>query len=166
NEKVKGENMGNIIDMLNQSTESPAKQQLDKILEQSIYLQIAAIYQNKPYLIAMNYAYHQGKIYLHGANKNSKKAVFLANTPIAFQIIEIPQIITGEYPCQATCNYQSLLGEGILRPLAEAEKISALDLISRKYSPQSPLQYKEAALEKTAVWLIEIQKLTGKINNY
>ena len=61
-----------------------------------------------------------------------------------------------------TYAYESVLGRGRLRLLAEEEKAVALAALMEHYHPGQNAWYNSAAIPRTAVYALEVEEMTGK----
>ncbi|MEQ8176039.1 MAG: pyridoxamine 5'-phosphate oxidase family protein [Syntrophomonadaceae bacterium] len=133
------------------------------ILEQAPAIRIAMCDEHMPYIVAMNFGWEPGRIYLHSAMEGRKISILERNSRVAFQTDLNTEIIAGESPCNWGAKYLSLIGSGracfIETP---EEKKHALDLIMSKYSGAGDFAYPSSTLDKTCVIRIDIAEMTGK----
>ncbi|MEN6391246.1 MAG: pyridoxamine 5'-phosphate oxidase family protein [Syntrophomonas sp.] len=133
------------------------------ILEQALAIRIAMCDENVPYIVAMNFGWEPGRIYLHSAMEGRKISILQRNNRVAFQTDLNFEIVSGEAPCNWGAKYLSLVGSGracFVETLEE--KRHALDLIMAKYSGAKDFAYQTSILDKTCVIRIDVEEMTGK----
>ncbi len=116
-----------------------------------------------PYAVPLSFAYSDGKIYFHCAQKGHKLDAINRNDKVSFCVIAQDEIVPEKY----TTYFKSVIAFGRARVLTdEQEKRHGLELLAEKYSPQFP-ETREAEIKSgwPAVCVVEIQveHLTGKI---
>lgn len=140
---------------------------IEWILQEAEIVRIALSDNNHPYLVPMNFAYHEKCIYLHSANEGRKIDILKKNNLACFQADIHTQIVKGIKPCNWGMCYYSVMGRGHAQFLDDIkEKKEALNLIFKKYSSQSSFEYSPEDLEAVIVIKIEIHKFTGKKSGY
>lgn len=117
-----------------------------------------------PYTVPVHFAYHEGKIYIHGLGKGQKIDNINLCSKVCFEVDHISGLILSEKPCNVNTEYQSviILGEAALIESHEAKE-AALELIVVKYTPQlAGEKFPVNAVKATAVVEITIMEKTGK----
>ena len=120
-----------------------------------------------PYSVPINFAYSQGKIYMHGLAVGQKIDNLKANSKVGFEVHNMYGLLYDENPassCSVNTKYNSVIikGDAFLVETLEDKK-EALTEIVRKYTPElEHLGMKDATLEKTAVIVLIIKECTGK----
>lgn len=136
---------------------------IEKVLEEAEIIRIAMVDGDEPYLVAMNFAYAGGAIYLHSALEGRKIDALRKNGRVAFQTETGVELILRPEACGCTVQFKSVFGSGRAVFITERpEKIKALDAIMKKYSDRTGLEYPDAALNKTLIIRIDIERMTGK----
>lgn len=133
-----------------------------KILTAATVCQLAFSDQPVPYVVTLNYAYHDGALYFHAANEG-RKMDFVAQQPqAAFTVVRDFGLIKGGSGCSWTTRFQSVVGHGSIVLLETVEqKRCALNLFMRHYSDEA-FTFPERAIEKTAVFRLDIEQMTAK----
>lgn len=140
---------------------------IEFILQQAIALRIAICDDSTPYIVAMNFGWKDGRIYLHSALEGRKISILKKNNRVAFQTDVDVEIVPGELPCQWGVKYLSLVGSGRASFVESSkEKKHALDLIISKYSGAEGFAYPSATLDKTCVIRLDIEEMTGKSSGF
>ncbi len=119
-----------------------------------------------PYVVAVNYVYHEGKVYFHGA-LTGKKMHNLAHEPrICFEAHVVERIFGAPRAMEFGTRYRSVIVHGRARPLTDREaKMKALLALAARYAEGHPFEPPtEEEVAATAVVEIEIDEITGKRN--
>ncbi|QJW47480.1 pyridoxamine 5'-phosphate oxidase family protein [bacterium BFN5] len=122
--------------------------------------------QGQPYVIAVNYVYHQGKLYFHCKNSGHKLNNLAVNNKVCFEVSQIDELVIAEQACKSSTRYTSVVAFGeasILEdPQAKADILNAL--MSSHLQHQDYHQITAPMVEGCSVIEITITKLTGKQN--
>lgn len=85
-----------------------------------------------PYVVPVNYACDDGKIYFHSANTGHKLDGIRRNSKVSFCVIDRDDVVAEEF----TSYFRSAIAFGRARIVTDdAVKRHALELLARKYSP-------------------------------
>ena len=117
---------------------------------------------NYPYTVPVNYAFEDNKIYFHGAVEGHKVDAAKRNEKVSFCVVAQADIVREAY----NCLYLSTVAFGKIRVAADdAEKAKAFELIIDKYSKgfeEGGREYMKASWDEVAVFVIELEHITGK----
>lgn len=139
--------------------------QVQAIVEQGNLLRLAMCKDGQPYLVPMNYGYHQGHLYMHTGQKGLKMDFLAANPRVCFEISQNVEFVTNELPCKWDMNYQCVVGFGRASIVEDQEeKITALSAIARSCGHGGDLEFPPEKVRQVAVIRVEIDDLTGKQN--
>ena len=133
-----------------------------RILDECEYAVVSMANDGEPYSVALSIARDGECIYFHCAAVG-KKVDMLRQNPRVCVIC-----VGGVNPSQTefTTGYESVVVFGKASEIVEDEqKISALRLISEKYTPGAMPRFNEEvvrSLKVTGVWRIDIEEITGK----
>ena len=143
--------------------------ELDKIVDimkKCDVCRLALFDQQYPYIVPLNFGlqYDDGeiKLYFHGANEGKKLSLIKENNRVSFEMDCSHKLITGDKACDYTMEYESVIGQGIIEILPEADKIKALDAIMRNYSKESEFEYNEKYVKAITVLKLSVTEVTGK----
>nr|WP_319373982.1 pyridoxamine 5'-phosphate oxidase family protein [uncultured Methanobacterium sp.] len=146
---------------------------LSEILNQSEVCRIALCDGEKPYLVPMNFAYSENRLYLHSATSGRKINILKENNNICFQMDIKTQMVKSENPCNWGMKYLSVIGSGKAHLIDDISgKKEALDIIMAKYSLKSIesdeklYEYSENSLNNVLVIEVEVEEITGKKSGY
>ncbi|MFZ5987913.1 MAG: pyridoxamine 5'-phosphate oxidase family protein [Bacillota bacterium] len=143
------------------------KQVINDILSKAEIIRLAMIDDGTPYLVAMNYAYVDGCLYMHSAMEGRKVNILRKNNSAAFQTDTDVELVLKEEACSCGTKYLSVFGTGRASFIEDKEeKIKALDLMMTKHTGKAGFEYPEKMLEKTLVIKVEIESVTGKKSGY
>jgi hypothetical protein len=144
-----------------------SKKEIEWVLQEADVLRIALSEDNRPYLVPMNFAYHDNCIYLHSASEGRKIDILKKNNRVCFEVDIHTQIVEDNKPCHWGMRYWSGIGFGRAHFIDEVnDKKDAFDIIMKKYSSKSSFEYSEEGLEGAVIIKIEIEQLTGKKSGY
>lgn len=119
-----------------------------------------------PYVVTVNYVYHDGKIYLHGALAGKKMENIAHEPRVCFEVHVLEEISPAAAAIEFSTHYRSVIVHGrasqILDPAAKRE---ALVVLTTRYADDNPFSPpSEEDITATAVLQIEIEEMTGKQN--
>ena len=116
---------------------------------------------NQPYGVPVNYCVIDDSIYFHCAIEGRKIDNFTHNPKVSFCVIGNTCVLPSKFGTE----YESTIVFGLLSEVFNNEKQKALEGILHKYSSnyfEEGLKYIDALKEKTRVFRIAIETITGK----
>lgn len=136
-----------------------------EIIENSEYgMLVTASLDGDPYAIAVSHVLHENNIYFHCALEGRKLDNIRENPKVCMSFVSKADVEQEAY----TVRYESAVVEGIAKIIEEEEeKLLALQLICKRYSPDlidQHLSYIQPRLKYTGVCRLEIQEISGKAN--
>ena len=135
---------------------------IEKILRAGKTCQLAFSAAPVPYLVTLNYGYHDGVLYFHAATEGRKIDLIRKNGQAAFTVALDLGLIKGENACDWSVRFQSVVGHGQISLLeSPEEKQRGLDLFMAQYS-DADFSYPDKMLQATAVFKLEISEMTVK----
>ncbi len=116
-----------------------------------------------PYAVPLSYAYHDGKLWFHGAKSGHKLDAIRACDKASFCVVDRDEVISDEF---TTC-FRSAIAFGRVRVVTEKDKLDeAIYLLAKKYSPDASDESIRAAIAREyaglCMFALEIEHLTGK----
>ena len=114
-----------------------------------------------PYPVPMNFAYLDGKIYLHSANTGHKIDAIRKNDKVSFLVIDKDDVIEDKL----TTAYRSVVVFGRARLVSDdKEKLALIRRFALKYSKNMPAIQADIDENFSSLSLIEIipEHITGK----
>lgn len=140
-------------------TQQPA---IEKILRAGKTCQLAFSADPVPYLVTLNYGYHDGALYFHAAAEGRKIDLIRENREVAFTVALDLGLIEGENACDWSVRFQSVVGHGQISLLeSPEEKRRGLDLFMAQYSDEK-FSYPDKMIQATAVIKLVISEMTTK----
>ena len=140
-------------------TEQPA---IEKILRVGKTCQLAFAEDPVPYLVTLNYGYHDGVLYFHSASEGRKIDLIRKCPEAAFTVALDLGLIKDENACDWSVRFQSVVGHGQISLLeSPEEKQRALDLFMAQYSNEK-FSYPDKMIRATAVFKLVISEMTAK----
>ena len=115
-----------------------------------------------PYALPMSYVYIDDKIYFHGATEGYKRDIVKRHDKVSFCVMDKGI----KEPENWWYTFKSVIVFGKIRTLTdENEKIEKLTHLGNKFfpTPEDTKKEIERLLEKTEVYEITIEYMTGKI---
>lgn len=142
-------------------------QLIEEILQTALICRIGMIAGDRPYIVPMNFAYHDQCLYLHSAREGRKIEILKKNKQICFEIEQQTELVKSDDPCKWSMRYLSIIGFGRAFLIDDIlAKKASLDIIMQKYSSQQSFEYPDNALNKILIIKIEIDEMTGKKAGY
>ena len=115
-----------------------------------------------PYAVPLSYVYADGAIIFHSAVQGHKVDAIKRDSRCSFCVIEQDEI----KPAEFTTYFRSVIAFGRIQILEDAaEKVQALRLLGRRYSPNDEhgLQYEiDKSLDHVLLLRLDIDHLSGK----
>ncbi len=135
---------------------------IEEILRTGTTCQLAFSTVPVPYIVTLNYGYHDGALYFHGASEGHKIDLIRKHGQAAFTVVLDHGVITGENACDWSARFQSVVGFGdvILFESAE-EKQQGLDRLMAHYSNET-FRYPDKMVQATAVFKLVVTGITVK----
>ena len=143
------------------------KQMMEKILDEAQVIRIAMVDNGEPYLVAMNFAYTDGVLYMHSAREGRKIDILKKNSKVAFQADTGVELLIENEACGCSTRYMSVFGTGKVFLIEnKAGKTDALDAIMKKHTGRDGFAYPEKVFDRTLAIKVEIESMTGKKSGY
>lgn len=114
-----------------------------------------------PYGVPVSYVYTNGRIFFHGANTGSKVDNIYRNNKVCFTVVGNVETL----PDKFSTKYESVILFGEAERCTDECKRRILGCLIDKYSrgyEEKGQRYISSMMEKTAVYEIVIQHMTGK----
>jgi nitroimidazol reductase NimA-like FMN-containing flavoprotein (pyridoxamine 5'-phosphate oxidase superfamily) len=136
---------------------------IDQIINSSLVCRIAMCAEKTPYVVPVSFGYDGTAIYFHTAHSGKKLDILAQNSQVCFEMED--QVIVKkdpDDPCKWSFSYRSVIGEGLVKELLTLDqKRTGLQQIMKHYSSQD-WEFPTNQIDRTRVWIIQIQNLTGK----
>ena len=123
----------------------------------------------QPYVVPMNFGYHDGYIYLHGAQFGRKMDILKANQKVAIHFSTDYKLRyqSEQVACSYSMKYRSVNVESDTVEFIEGkeEKITALNIIMAQYSERE-FTYNDPAINEVAIYRVSTRRMTGRKMHY
>ena len=132
------------------------------LLNKAEYGVLSTVNENgKPYGVPLNFCFIDHCIYFHCAIEGRKIDNIKQNKSVSFCAVGNTEILPDKFGTK----YESVIVSGEVEEVFDMNKQIALEGLLHKYSPEffdKGIKYIEGLREKTRVFKITINKLTGK----
>lgn len=117
-----------------------------------------------PYVLPMNFGYHEGVIYLHSAQTGRSISILERNPKVCITFSTDHDLVF-QHP-QVACSYRmrskSVICWGKVAYEEEFDrKVEALHIIMKQYSDQT-FKYGDPAVVNVKIWKVEIEEVSCK----
>ena len=143
--------------------------ELDELLEIINRCDICRLALNDdgyPYILPLNFGteVNDGKLtlYFHSALEGYKVGLFEKDNRATFEMDCKHELEYFEDKGYCTMSYESVIGRGRIEILPEEEKQEALERLMAHYHPGENAPFNPAAIPRTLVYALIIEKMTGK----
>lgn len=140
-----------------------------KVLDTCKVLRLGMCQEQQPYIVPLNYGYEMAGssliLYCHCANEGKKLDILRQNSNVCFEMDCNGRLKDGEEACSHSYFYASVIGNGIVEFLEEAEeKRKALAVLMRHMTGKDFSFFSKAALASVTVMRIQSDHYSGKAN--
>lgn len=149
--------------MRREDKEIPNRDLIDKVIAQAQVCRLGLCKDNMPYVVPVSFGYDGAFIYFHSAREGMKLDYLASNNRVCFELEHDVRVIpsSGE-ACEWSFSFYSVIGFGTVEEIVDPQgKADALSQIMRHYSGRE-WSLNERSLEKTRLWRISIERITGK----
>jgi ribosomal-protein-alanine N-acetyltransferase len=135
----------------------------EEILQRAHICRLALMEGNKPYILPFNYAYHEGKIYIHCATEGKKLDILRKHPEVCFEVEEKGQIVKDKTACKWSTLYRSIVGYGRVDILEDkSEKKEGLKLIMEHNAYEGSMVFEEKKVDSVLILRLTIDSMTAK----
>ena len=124
--------------------------------------------EGRPYVIPMNFGFHDNMIYMHGAQLGKKISILRQNPDVCinFSTDQVLRYQNEEVACSWSMKYRSVLCYGKVEFItAPDEKIAAMHLVMAQFT-DGEFNFNLPAIRDVNVWKIKITKYEGRTYGY
>lgn len=134
---------------------------IDEILKSCLICRVAFA-DDYPYIVPMNYGYHENALYFHCATQGRKIDLIRKNSRVGFEVTEKSEIVKDDVACKWTTKFRSVIGFGEMFIICDhEEKKQGLDIIMKQHGKHDS-QFDDRIVERALVLKLEIEGLSGK----
>jgi len=145
------------------------KKEIEGIILKCQWCHVAMVDEDgKPYVIPMNFGYHDETIFLHGAHTGKKIEILRINPEVCinFSTDHLLRFQNEQVACSWSMKYRSVLCYGKVEFITEPEaKTRALDIIMSQFSGNQ-FKYNPPALREVNVFCVRVKRFEGRIFGY
>lgn len=146
--------------MRNTKKEVTDKKIIEAILKEAVWCQLAMTDGDLPYIVPLNYGYHENALYIHCAPEGMKLDLIRKNPKVAFNVTLDAKYLEGKL----TMRYRSVNGTGIASIIEDEEgKRKALNHLTAHFGAE-PHNHNAQSLKTIVMIKVEIVSTTGKIS--
>lgn len=150
------------VHMRRKEKEITSEEELTQIIKNENVLRLGLSVDDKPYIVPLNYGYHNKIFYIHCAKEGKKLDMINQNSNVCFEIDTNHKLVVGDIACKYTMHYQSIIGFGNATILTQADEvIEGLDIIMKQFSDDK-FTYSDSVLNRVAIIKITVDEMTGK----
>lgn len=142
--------------------------QIRQFLEECQVLRIGTMDQEGMFIVPVSFGYEycedSGKLrfFIHSARDGRKVRAFRNQEQVAVELDHADGLIQGNYTCEYSMAFRSLMGTGRIHLLEEEEKIHGLELLMNHMAPESKLSFSDQMVESVCVYVIEVEEFRMK----
>ena len=141
--------------MRQKNREVSNREELLEIMRRCDVCRLALNNEGYPYIVPMNFglSVDEDKMKLDLIRKDNRAS---------FEMDGKHQLQYFEEQGYCTMAYESVIGSGTIRFLSDKEKEQALRALMDQYHPGKNAYFNPAAISRTAVYVLEVESITGK----
>lgn len=151
--------------MRRKEKEITEQSEIERILSRAQIIHLGMCDGDQPYVLPMNFGYHDGAIYLHSAKVGRKIETLRKNNKVCFNAeIDLGLIKPADEgnPCAFGMRFRSIVGFGTAEIIEdEAGVIKGLNALMSQYS-DNEYTFPAKGLARTAIIKITIESMTAK----
>jgi uncharacterized protein len=112
------------------------EKKIETFLQQTRIGVIGMASEPYPYVVPVNFVWHNGCVYFHGMGSGKKNEILEKNPQVCFTVYEELGTVTDPVPCHADTAYMSVMIFGKVEKLTNFEEAAeALQKLVEKYMP-------------------------------
>ncbi|KGK87082.1 pyridoxamine 5'-phosphate oxidase [Desulfosporosinus sp. HMP52] len=139
---------------------------MDEIIKKAQVCRLAISYKDMPYIIPMNFGYHDKVLYFHSAKDGLKLSILRENPQACFEVEIDTQIVPSEMGCEWTMRYQSVIGFGEVEFIDDiTSKRESMKIIMEHYANDKSFP-SDTMLEGITLYKLKVNTMTGKQSGY
>lgn len=142
------------------------RNEIIKVMEKCDVCRLALNGGDYPYILPLNFGMEikgeEINLYFHGANEGTKYAFIAKDNRASFEMDCAHKLVADASKGYCTMYYESVIGNGKIEILSEEEKYNALCILMEHYHTEN-FVFSKAAIPRTTVMKLAVEKITGKI---
>ncbi|RII29870.1 MAG: pyridoxamine 5'-phosphate oxidase family protein [Geobacter sp.] len=138
------------------------RQEQEAVIREAQVCHVALADGDQPYVVAMNFGYADGCIYLHSATAGRKLDILRRNNRVCCAFDVGHDLVRADSACSWGMRFRSVIAFGRATLLeGQEEKEAGLRVIMGQYG-EGEFNFPAEATAKTAVIRVGIEEMTGK----
>lgn len=141
------------------------RSEIIKVMEKCDVCRLALNDEGYPYIVPMNFGMNDedGKLtlYFHCANEGKKLDLIRKDGRASFEMDCEHRLVPDYDKKMCTMEYESVIGQGIIKILSDDEKMNALSILMRHYH-HDDFPINEKIFPITTVFSLTVSEITGK----
>ena len=137
-----------------------------EVIKKCDVCRIAMQGEEYPYMVPLNFGMEvedsQVTLYFHGAMEGRKYELLARNSKVCFEMDCGHMLYTDMEQGNCTMCYESIIGFGVVEEVPEEEKTAAQDILMEHYPVPAGFRYNGAAVPKTRLLRLRVERMTGK----
>lgn len=141
---------------------------LAAIIEACDTLRLGLIDEEGMFIVPVNFGYEweeekELRFYFHSASEGRKAEALDKEPTVAFEMDCGHQVICGDYSCEYSLAFSSIMGNGKARKVTtKEEKIHGLQCLMKHMEPGVEASFGDESVERVNVYCIEVTEFSGK----
>ena len=139
------------------------RKEIENIIRKCAYCNVALTdAEGHPYVFPMNFAYHEGCIYLHSGHEGTKVEMARLHPEVCISFCEGHELVYmhKQMACSYSMKSRSVICRGHVHFVDDAtEKRRLLDIFMRHYT-DNECSYSEPAVRNVLIWEIRGEEMT------
>ncbi len=144
--------------------------EMEHIIDKCEVCHVAMVNEKgEPYVLPMNFAYHDQVIYLHSGPEGKKIDILEKNNQVCINFSTDYDLrhVNEEVACSYSMRYKSVLVYGKVEFVDELkQKEEILNQVMHKYVQKSDFKYSGPAIKNVKVWKVKAVKMEGRAYGY
>ena len=126
------------------------------------------VVEGVPYILPLNFGYVEDingnvTLYFHGATEGYKYDGIARDPRATFEMDCAHRLVSDRGRGYCTMEYRSIIGRGNVEIITDRDKkIEALTVLTDNYHRERHFDYNQAAVDRTTVMALHIEKMTAK----
>ena len=142
------------------------KEELLNIIRKCQVCRIALNNEGFPYIVPLNFGLivegEEIQLYFHGAKEGTKMELIKKDPRASFEMDCEHRLIEGDFGCQYTMEFESVMGTGKIEIVEGEEKIDALHYLMKQYTDKS-FTFDKRHANAVEIFKLRVESITGKI---
>ncbi len=140
---------------------------IDEIIAGATYCHMGLSYDNKPYVVPLNFGRDGNSIYFHSAHEGQKLEIIKKNNNVCIMFEANQEIVNkGKEACKWGTKYRSVIGFGKAYLVTDdTEKREGLKILMTQYY-DGEIELNDKSTDNCLVIRVDIDHFTGKSSGY